>query len=218
MADGVNNLRENLTDGMKEALVFNARNAPLLGVDEILMFEIGTVFFAPGKESIHISVGATVTKNMKQTKKDEIEYKILQRAHKAIEVALGVEVSWGKDGNVLECPIPLYKSIEVKYEPLMPLSTVVPYRRISSYPFVLRDIAVWSQNVNQEEIIKIIRDEGTELLVRVRLFDVFEKDGRTSYAFNLVFQSYERTLSDVEVNEVMARITEKLLAKGLEVR
>ena len=218
MADGVNYLRDNLTDGMKEALVFNARNAPLLGVDEILMFEIGTVFFAPGKESIHISVGATVTKNMKQAKKDEIEYKILQRAHKAIEVALGVEVSWGKDGNVLECPIPLYKSIEVKYEPLMPLSTVVPYRRISSYPFVLRDIAVWSQNVNQEEIIKIIRDEGTELLVRVRLFDVFEKDGRTSYAFNLVFQSYERTLSDVEVNEVMARITEKLLAKGLEVR
>lgn len=222
MAEGVNYLRDNLTDGMKESLVFNARNAPLLGVDEILMFEIGTVFFAPGEESIHISVGATVTKNMKQSKKEEIERKILHQAHKAIEEALDVEVSWGEEGSVLECPLPLYKSNRVKYEPLMPLSAILPYRRISSYPFVLRDIAVWAQNITHEEIIEIIRAEGTELLVRDRLFDVFEKDfggvNKTSYAFSLVFQSYERTLSDVEVNEIMLRITEKLLTRGLEVR
>ncbi|MGB2580642.1 MAG: phenylalanine--tRNA ligase beta subunit-related protein, partial [Minisyncoccia bacterium] len=218
MAEGINFLRDNLTDGMKEALVFNARNAPLLGVDEILMFEIGTVFFAPEKESIHISVGVLVTKNIKQSKKEEIERKILHQAHKAIEEALGVEVSWGEEGNVLECPLPLYKSNKVKYEPLISLSESLPYRRISSYPFVLRDIAIWSQNVTQGEIIKIIRAEGSELLVRDRLFDVFEKDSKTSYAFNLVFQSYERTLSDVEINEIMARITKNLLTRGLEVR
>lgn len=222
MADGVNYLRDNLTDGMRDALVFNTRNAPLLGVDEILMFEIGTVFFEPEKESVHISVGVSVVKNMKQSKKDELELKILQQAHKAIESALEIEVSWGKDGNVLECPLPLYKSNKVKYEQLISLSESHPYRKISSYPFVLRDIAIWSQNVTQGEIVKIIREEGTELLVRDRLFDVFEKDfdgiKKTSYAFNLVFQSYERTLSDVEINEIMARITEKLSAKGLEVR
>jgi phenylalanyl-tRNA synthetase beta subunit len=33
-----------------------------------------------------------------------------------------------------------------------------------------------------------------------------------------VFQAYDRTLSDVEINGVMARIAEALTKKGLEVR
>ena len=219
MAEGVNFLRDNLTDGMSEALVFNARNAPLLGVDMVLMFEIGTVFFAPEKESIHISVGANVTKSMKQSAKEEMERKILHQAHKAVEEALGAPVSWGEEGSVWECPLPVRKIESGKYEPLISSSASAPYKRISAYPFVLRDIAMWAPaNVTKDEIVKIIRAEGTELLVRDRLFDVFTKDSKTSYAFNLVFQSQERTLSFVEVNEVMSHITAKLLAKDLEVR
>ncbi|PIR40632.1 MAG: hypothetical protein COV32_02415 [Candidatus Yonathbacteria bacterium CG10_big_fil_rev_8_21_14_0_10_43_136] len=219
MAEGVNFLRDNLADGMKEALVFNARNAPLLGVDEILMFEIGTVFFAPEKESIHISVGANVTKNMKQSAKIEMERKILLQAHKAVEDALGTPVSWGEEGSVWECTLPVRKIECGKYDLLISSSASAPYKRISVYPFVLRDIAMWAPtNVTKDEINKIIRAEGAELLVRDRLFDVFTKDSKTSYAFNLVFQSQERTLSDAEVNEVMSRITMKLLDKGLEVR
>lgn len=88
---------------------------------------------------------------------------------------------------------------------------------------MLRDIALWSNGkLSQDEIIKIIRNEAGPLLVRDRLFDVFTKDfdgvQKTSYAFNLVFQSYERTLSDVEINEVMAHITDVLSKQGLEVR
>ncbi|HAS85144.1 MAG TPA: hypothetical protein DCS23_03715 [Candidatus Yonathbacteria bacterium] len=219
MVEGVNFLRDNLTDGMSEALVFNARNAPLLGVDMVLMFEIGTVFFAPEKESIHISVGANVTKNMKQSAKEEMERKILHQARKAVEEALGTEVSWGEEGNVWECQLPVCKTANGKYEPLISSSADASYKRISAYPFVLRDIAMWAPaNVTKDEIVKIIREEGTELLVRDRLFDVFTKNSKTSYAFNLVFQSHERTLSDAEVNEVMSRITTKLLAKDLEVR
>ncbi|MFZ2303453.1 MAG: phenylalanine--tRNA ligase beta subunit-related protein [Minisyncoccia bacterium] len=218
MAEGVNFLRDNLSDGMAEALVFNARNAPLLGTDQILMFEIGTVFFSAGKESIHISIGATVTKNMKQSKKEEMERIILHQAHKAVEDVFGVEVSWSENGNVWECPLPVCKNTSGKYEPLTPSSVNVPYKRISAYPFVLRDIALWTQDVTQDEIIKIIRSEGTDLLVHDRLFDVFTKDSKTSYAFNLVFQSPERTLSDMEINEVMANITAKLSEKGLGVR
>jgi phenylalanyl-tRNA synthetase beta subunit len=36
------------------------------------------------------------------------------------------------------------------------------------------------------------------------------KDGRTSYAFRLVFQSYERTLRDEEVNDIMTKISSKI--------
>lgn len=218
IAEGVNFLRDNLTDGMKEALVSNARNAPLLGADEILMFEIGTVFFAPEKEAIHISLGATVAKNMKQSKKDECERQLLTHACEALENALGAKLIWNGEGGVCECAlVPVENNSE--YEPLIQSSVTASYRRISAYPFMLRDIAMWAnEGVKKEDILSIIRAEGGDLLVRDRLFDVFTKDSRTSYAFNLVFQSQDRTLSDVEINEVMMRITEQLSAKGLEVR
>ena len=41
-------------------------------------------------------------------------------------------------------------------------------------------------------------------------FDEFKKDNKISYAFRLVFQSYDRTLTDSEVNEIMNKIIEKI--------
>ncbi len=46
-------LRTNLADGLKESLKLNQLNAPLLGMDEIKIFEIGTVF-KKGGEEIHV--------------------------------------------------------------------------------------------------------------------------------------------------------------------
>ena len=54
--------------------------------------------------------------------------------------------------------------------------------------------------------------------MRLNQFDYFEKEGKVSYAFRLVFQSMERTLTDEEVSAVMQKITAMLLAKGYEVR
>ncbi len=223
MAEGISFLRDNLTHGMKDALVFNARNAPLVGVDEVVMFEIGTVFLGIEKEELHISLGATVTKSIKQSKKEARENEILSFADKALSRALSDKLSWHKEGNVWECVLPAHVGEGDAYEPLIASQVNAPYRAISSYPFMLRDIALWSNGkLSQDQILEIIRTEAGPLLVRDRLFDVFTKDfdgeSKTSYAFNLVFQSYERTLSDVEINEVMARITEKLSAQGLEVR
>lgn len=237
MAEGISFLRDNLSAGMRESLIFNARNAPLLGVDEILSFEIGTVFFAPdlpaeasaqaGKEEIHISLGATVTKNMKQAKREERERELLSTARTALDSALGTKLSWTENGSVCECPLaPIVPaaSAPIQYSIFnIPYSTLAPYRPISAYPFMLRDIAMWSDGkITKDDIVAIIRAEGGGLLVRDRLFDVFAKDfdgvQKTSYAFNLVFQSHDRTLSDVEVNEIMSRITAKLSERGLEVR
>lgn len=52
-------LRTNLSDGLKESYELNRLNAPLLGVGEVKLFEIGTVFFAD-REEIHV---ATIDKD-----------------------------------------------------------------------------------------------------------------------------------------------------------
>lgn len=93
------------------------------------------------------------------------------------------------------------------------------YQPFSIYPFITRDIAVWvPSGVNPSIVETIIREHATPLLARSDMFDEFEKEGRTSYAFRLVFESAERTLTDEEVNVIMEHISAALRTAGLEVR
>jgi len=52
------------------------------------------------------------------------------------------------------------------------------------------------------------------------LFFTKEQDGeeKTSYAFRLVFQHQEKTLTDKEINEAMDNTTKALQDKGFQVR
>ena len=96
------------------------------------------------------------------------------------------------------------------------------FKMWSLFPFIARDVAVWvPENVSSDEVMKIIKENAGELVVRgPELFDEFKKparseggDGKISYAFRLVFQSFDRTLTDAEVNEIMTKITNKIKAK-----
>ena len=68
------------------------------------------------------------------------------------------------------------------------------------------------------EVIHIFGEHSQGLLRHVDLFDQFQKGERVSYAFHLVFQSFERTLTDVEVNAIMQNDHRSVTAKGFEVR
>ena len=90
------------------------------------------------------------------------------------------------------------------------------FKMWSLFPFIARDIAVWvPENVKSPDVEKIIKDNMGDIVIRgPELFDEFKKDGKTSYAFRLVFQSLEKTLTDQEVNEIMTRITNKIKEKN----
>ena len=83
----------------------------------------------------------------------------------------------------------------------------------------MRDVAVFvPDSVEAYEIETIITENGGELLIKYRLFDTFQKEGKTSYAFRMIFQSFERTLTDDEINCTMVTIVQKIEEKGWEVR
>jgi len=216
-------LRMNLGTGVLSALEMNLRNAPLLGMNTMKVFEFGNVF-THDREWRSFSLGIDDGKK-KSNFTSEIEGILSQLSEKLSGEKVSytvvstkpyvVEVDFDKYIEALPAP--------TSYEKLLDQQVDVVYKAFSLYPFMLRDIAMWAPtDVTQEDILAIIRVEGSELLVRANLFDVFTKDvdgvSKTSYAFNLVFLSYERTLSDIEINEVMARIAKKLSARGLEVR
>jgi phenylalanyl-tRNA synthetase beta chain len=93
------------------------------------------------------------------------------------------------------------------------------YKPFSVYPFIVRDIAFWVPADTDDGFTKsIIQKNAGELLVRIDQFDHFEKKGKTSLAFRLVFQSFDKTLTDDEINGIMQKISAALTEKGYEVR
>jgi phenylalanyl-tRNA synthetase beta chain len=86
------------------------------------------------------------------------------------------------------------------------------FKMWSLFPFIARDVAVWvPESVKSDKVCKVIKENTGELLIRgPELFDEFKKGGKISYAFRLVFQSFERTLTDAEINKIMTKITNKI--------
>lgn len=97
--------------------------------------------------------------------------------------------------------------------------TLGMYKPFSLYPFITRDIALWAPaGTEAAEVENVIRKNAGELLVRLDQFDRFEKEGRVSYGFRMVFQSMGRTLTDEEASGIMAAISTALTTKGYEIR
>ncbi|QQR64981.1 phenylalanine--tRNA ligase subunit beta [Candidatus Kaiserbacteria bacterium] len=222
LASDKGSLRSTLTHNIREALDKNMPNVDLLGLTTLSLFEIGTVFnkTTMGDDVMeHISLAIGVrTKQQGYTPKDDA---LLASLVTHVEEVLGVMLNGVSDKGVYECnltdalntlPVPQTYDAYVPQEP-------VSFTPFSAYPFISRDIALWvPEAVTAEEIEREIREHAGTLLTRVTLFDSFTKEGRVSYAFRLIFQSHEKTLTDDEVGPIMQTLTTTLTAKGFEIR
>jgi phenylalanyl-tRNA synthetase beta subunit len=94
------------------------------------------------------------------------------------------------------------------------------FKMWSLYPFVVRDIALWvPEKVGSSKVHKVLKENAGGLVMRgPELFDEFKKEDKVSYAFRMVFQSYDRTLTDAEVNEQMERVKMAVEKEGWTVR
>lgn len=175
-------LRKSLIPGLQDAFQKNKLNADLLGLKEIRLCEIGTVW-REGKEVIMVGMvdGSGVVK----------------------EESLGEYIQ----RNTLE------------EKDSFPTSSTMQYKPFSKFPYIVRDVALWVPHGIQPEAVRaLIFEKAGELAVRIELFDTFEKDGKTSLAFRIIFQSFDRTLTDEEANNAMKRVYEALEASGYEIR
>jgi phenylalanyl-tRNA synthetase beta chain len=88
----------------------------------------------------------------------------------------------------------------------------IRFREIPRFPAVERDLAiVVDSKLEYAAIEKAAREAKIGQLTSVNLFDVFENEklgaGKKSMAMSLVFQDPEKTLTDAEIEAMMARIT-----------
>lgn len=187
---GMPALRTSLEDNLKTAIEAAKHVAPLVLApgQKPKLFEVGTVFPKSG---------------------EFVELRMTERVPE-----------WGESANTFDNLSTA--SLEDYGKDYMPVRYELgAYRPFSIYPFIARDIAFWAHSGSEVETQKmegLIREHAGPLLIRINLLDRFEKEGRISYAFRLVFQSTEKTLTDTEVNEIMETVSGALSQIGHEVR
>jgi len=125
---------------------------------------------------------------------------LLGRLHPAIEHELD-----------LDQPVYLF---EIELAALL-RGGVPQYTPISRYPAIQRDIAlVLDQGTPASSVGQCIRNHAGKLLVNLELFDQYQGEhidfGKKSLAFTLTLQDSSRTLTDVDVDDIMQRVIEGL--------
>jgi phenylalanyl-tRNA synthetase beta chain len=170
-------LRASLTEGLTEAYGRNNRNKDVLGLKEVKLFEIGTVW---KKGSEEILVGIADAGGVREE-----------------ELAAAGADSYAD----------------------LPVSATIRYAPFSRFPHITRDVALWVPvQTTADEVLEAIRGSAGELLIRAEQFDEFKKGDRISYAFRLVFQSFDRTLTDEDANARMESVYAAARGKQWEVR
>lgn len=95
----------------------------------------------------------------------------------------------------------------------------VKFSEISKYPSITRDLAlVVAEDVPVADIVRSIKKNGKSgkenIIQNVEVFDVYTGEhvekGYKSIALSIIFQSYERTLKDEEINAIHEKILETL--------
>ena len=94
----------------------------------------------------------------------------------------------------------------------------IKLKEVSKFPGISKDVAfILPKDVVNEEVIASIKQGGGKLLSKVEVFDYYEGDkideGKKSIAYNLYFESNEKTLSDAEVNPLFDKIIENVVKK-----
>jgi phenylalanyl-tRNA synthetase beta chain len=249
-------LRDSISELLSKKVLPNVRNLDLLGLKKVQMFEVGKVF---GQADGVDASGASATPGVMQreryslalvlayTKKPKnIDLKEeLKNTLDGILESVGTKVAYdAKFTEVVgDAQTPCAGMIlEVDLDPIVDAQKDqvgeldiddfkdVTFKTVSTYPFSVRDIAVFvpGENLPADDVLGVIKlslsEDQRSLLVTSTLFDVFTKkvEGepvKTSYAYRLVFQAEDRTLTESEVVSAMQSISDGIAKQvGWEIR
>jgi phenylalanyl-tRNA synthetase beta chain len=110
-------------------------------------------------------------------------------------------------------PMPM---AELQLEPLLVgVNRVAAVKPVPAYPSVNRDIAfICDSSITHRDVVKCIRNVAPAELTKIELFDIFTSKAigkeKRSLGYTLSFRSFERTLTDQEVNGSFTEIIQAL--------
>ncbi len=102
---------------------------------------------------------------------------------------------------------------DIDFDKIVELSNLdIKYHPLAKFPSITRDIAlVVDEDVMMGELENLIRYHGKDLIESIELFDIYRGDqipaDKKSLAFSIVYRSFEKTLTDEEINPIQKAIT-----------
>ncbi|MEI6296661.1 MAG: phenylalanine--tRNA ligase subunit beta [bacterium] len=212
-------LRKNITEPLCEKIEFNLRNS-IFDQDPIRIFEIGNVYNLEGEtKSLCFGVGYKTKKLNKS--KAEIDI-ITANLLKELKIVQDIKPTVVEKENMTVVEFEMTDIFKLSLVDDFDLQTLINkdanYKKISQYPRSIRDIALFvPPEITSDRVENLIKENSGTLLVNDPiLFDTFEKKDESgavikkSFAFRLIFQSYERTLLEQEINELVLGIIAKI--------
>ena len=96
--------------------------------------------------------------------------------------------------------------------------TTPKFKSYSTYPGSARDLAFFAPlDLSVTDLEKAMNKAGGKLLQKVEVFDEYKgknvPEGQRSLAFNLLYQSGDRTLTDKDVDPVHQKVRDTLVKK-----
>jgi phenylalanyl-tRNA synthetase beta chain len=106
---------------------------------------------------------------------------------------------------------------ELEYEAVK-TGQLARFQSISRFPSIRRDLAMVVDAGLQTDALKAAVEEiAGEFLQEMVIFDVYQgkgiESGRKSIAFGLILQGYSRTLTEQDIEAVVAKVTDQLAIK-----
>jgi phenylalanyl-tRNA synthetase beta chain len=119
--------------------------------------------------------------------------------------------AWDLDGGAA--------GFELDLAPIERAALYVPrYADVTSFPTVHRDLAITvPEDTPAATVVAVVEDAAGARLRRVEVFDVYRGpqvgEGNKSIALHLEFGAPDRTLTDADAHEVVAKILRALTEK-----
>ena len=91
----------------------------------------------------------------------------------------------------------------------------ISYRQIPRFPSISRDLALLiAEDIPARDVIEAVEEAAADILISTDIFDFYRgeqiPEGRKSLALNMVFQDYDKTLKEEEVEKQVDKIIEVL--------
>lgn len=230
-----NKMRTSLTPGVRQALEKGMYYGPFLALNRIQIFEFGNVFTET--ESLHLAIGV-YTKNKKEKKalhevQDMCEH-ILSKLGASSEVIKSAILKDTKsisddrvEDGMLVIEFDFDELLKALPEPVGYTSLLYAehkeghYQSLSVFPFISRDVAVFvPSGTDEKSLLQELTTLAGGLCVKSYQFDRFQKEGETqvSLGYRFVFQAFDRTLADADIETQMGHIYSTLTEKGYTTR
>jgi phenylalanyl-tRNA synthetase beta chain len=235
VAEDKNFLRDNLTLSAMETYEKNKNYTAIYEEELLKFFEIGSVFKSAGEERRCVLVCEDGKKKSKYL--SDLENTLRDILNSFDMQSVDTEsVIKNKNEKLasLEFDIDLIveyvekNEIQINFEETNTFTEIknINYKNYSLYPFITRDVSMWIPSAVKFEEIKLnLENLNLNNFLKVYKFDEFTptdennvNHGKTSIAFRIIFQSHDKTLTDVEVEQEMISINKYLADRGFEVR